>query len=54
MVTKNSGYLIQSNFAGRKGNFEAVVSNVRRGELEHWYRDNDNPTLPWVQGPTFA
>jgi hypothetical protein len=51
MVNKNSGYLIQSNY-GTQGNFEVIV---RVGNaLQHWYRDNDNPNLPWVQTSTFA
>ena len=51
MVTKNSGYLIQSNF-GQKGNFEVVI-NTREG-LRHLFRDNDDPNLPWITGPLIA
>jgi predicted Rdx family selenoprotein len=51
MVTKNSGYLIQSNF-GQKGNFEVVI-NTREG-LRHLFRDNDDPNLPWIRGPFIA
>jgi len=43
--------LIQSNFGGR-GNFELVV---REGDqLRHYWRDNDDPTLPWYQGALFG
>jgi hypothetical protein len=52
MVNKNSGYLIQSN-CGTQGNFEVVVP-VGAEILRHWYRDNNNPNLPWVQTSTFA
>jgi hypothetical protein len=47
MITKNSGSFIQSNY-GTKGNFELIVP-VGAEILRHWYRDNDNPNLPWVQ-----
>ncbi len=42
--------LIQSRF-GRKGNFE-VVAPVASGGLAHYWRNNDNPSLPW-SAPTF-
>lgn len=41
--------LIQSRF-GSKGNFEFVVPSAGGG-LFHFYRNNDDPTLPWI-GPT--
>jgi hypothetical protein len=41
--------LIQSKF-GTKGNFEVVVPSATGGLL-HYYRNNDDPTLPW-SGPT--
>ncbi len=41
--------LIQSRF-GSVGNFEAVVP-LAAGGLGHFWRDNDNPSLPWY-GPT--
>jgi hypothetical protein len=52
MVTKNSGYLIQGNF-GTKCNFE-VVRKVIGARLEYWWRNNDDPTLPWIYRDTFA
>ena len=53
MVNKNSSYLIQSNF-GTKGNFEVVVVVGQELSLQHWYRNNDDPNLPWVSTGTFA
>src|SRR5262249_40542112 len=44
----NTGYLIQSIF-GAQGNFEMVVS-LSSGGLAHYWRNNDDPTLPW-NGP---
>jgi hypothetical protein len=41
--------LIQSRF-GTKGNFELVVPSATSG-LIHFWRNNDNPSLPW-SGPT--
>jgi hypothetical protein len=41
--------LIQSRF-GTKGNFELVVPSAGGG-LMHFWRNNDDPTLPW-SGPT--
>ena len=40
--------LIQSNF-GLKGNFELVVP-LSNGGLAHYWRNNDDPDLPWY-GP---
>src|SRR5271157_1966818 len=40
--------LIQSNF-GLKGNFELVVP-MSDGGLVHYWRNNDDPELPWY-GP---
>lgn len=40
---------IQGRF-GTKGNFE-VVAPLASGGLGHWWRDNDDPSLPW-HGPT--
>jgi hypothetical protein len=41
--------LIQSRF-GTKGNFEMVVPLVSGG-MAHFWRNNDNPAMPW-SGPT--
>ena len=41
--------LIQGRF-GTKGNFELVVPHAGGG-LAHYWRNNDNPSLPW-NGPT--
>ena len=43
------GFLVQSSH-GAKGNFELVVPRTGGG-LAHWFRKNDDPSLPWV-GPT--
>jgi hypothetical protein len=40
--------LIQGLGGFQKGNFEIVV--VRKGELQHWWRDNNDPKLPWYLG----
>jgi uncharacterized protein DUF4185 len=46
--------LIQSDYrTGLHGNFEVVVPlQLSNGttELRHFYRDNNNPQLPWVRG----
>ena len=44
--------LIQSNF-GHKGNFELAVQ-VSAGQLQHWWRDNDDSNLPWHAGEKFG
>jgi hypothetical protein len=48
------GCIIQSaSSAGQRGNFEVVVPLRRANgtaELRHFYRDNNNPHLPWVRG----
>ena len=51
-AARSSGFLAQSNFGG-KGNFELVLptSGGDRGGLVHFWRDNDDPSLPWI-GPT--
>ncbi|MCM3677017.1 hypothetical protein M3699_25145 [Peribacillus simplex] len=43
-----SNYLIQSTF-GEQNNFEVVVP-LATGGLAHFFRDNDNPNMPW-NGP---
>ena len=45
-----SSYLIQSRH-GSKGNFELVVQPSHGEGLMHYWRNNDNGTLPW-NGPT--
>jgi hypothetical protein len=44
--------LIQSRF-GTKGNFELVVP-AAGGGLAHFWRDNDNPLLPWSAPTLFG
>ena len=41
--------LIQSR-CGNKGNFE-LLTPMASGGLAHYWRNNDDPTLPW-HGPT--
>jgi probable HAF family extracellular repeat protein len=38
---------------GTMGNYELVVP-LQSGGLAHFYRDNDNPNLPWTQTATFG
>ena len=46
--------LLQSSF-GTAGNFEVIGTRLADGYgLQHYYRDNDHPTNPWVVGQTFA
>jgi hypothetical protein len=47
--TSGTPALIQGGF-GSKGNFEVVVP-MATGGLAHFWRDNDDPNLPW-RGPT--
>src|ERR1051325_8352189 len=47
-----SGSLIQSNF-GSKGNFELVVPQSN-GKIAHYYRDNDDPNIPWHRTVEFG
>jgi hypothetical protein len=44
--------LIQSRF-GTKGNFE-LVAPAAAGGIDHFWRDNDNPALPWSGATTFG
>src|SRR5215212_9578264 len=44
--------LIQSDFGGDHGNFEAVVTEG--DTLAHWWRDNEAPGLPWKRGQTIV
>lgn len=48
----NGSYLIQSIF-GTRGNFEMVVP-VHHGGLAHFYRNNDDPAMPWYGPFSFA
>lgn len=44
--------LIHSNF-GNKGNFEVIIREGNK--LQHYFRDNDDPTYPWkMGGPPFG
>ena len=45
-----SGFFIQGRF-GSKGNFEVVVPGRASPGLVHFWRNNDNPNMPW-SGPT--
>ena len=45
-------FFIQGTF-GRKGNFEMVLSRLDSG-INHCWRDNDNPVLPWNHGGSFG
>jgi hypothetical protein len=44
--------LIQSRF-GQRGNFEVLVPLVAGG-IAHYFRNNDDPTLPWKAAPAFG
>jgi hypothetical protein len=44
--------LIQGKF-GAKGNFELIVP-LAAGGLAHYFRDNDDLTLPWRAAPVFG
>ncbi len=46
------GILCQSSHGGA-GNFELVLHRGAGGGATHWWRDNDDPGLPW-HGPTTA
>jgi hypothetical protein len=48
LPTKNSSFMTHGRF-GRMGNFEMVVP-LTAGGLAHFWRDNDDPVLPW-NGP---
>ena len=48
LPTKNSSFMTQGRF-GHRGNFEMVVP-LTAGGLAHFWRDNDDPALPW-NGP---
>jgi hypothetical protein len=44
--------LIQGKF-GAKGNFELIIPRAAGG-LAHFFRDNDDPSLPWKAAPVFG
>jgi hypothetical protein len=44
--------LIQSRY-GNRGNFELVVP-LADGGIAHYWRNNDDPALPWLHGDVFA
>jgi hypothetical protein len=44
--------LIQSRY-GNRGNFELVVP-LTDGGIAHYWRNNDDPALPWLHGAVFA
>ena len=44
--------LIQSDFGGDHGNFEAVINEG--DTLTHWWRDNEVDGLPWKRGQTIV
>lgn len=50
MSTRNSGFLVQSNW-GSKGNFE-VVTPLAAGGFAHVWRNNDVSGFPW-SGPSY-
>jgi hypothetical protein len=44
--------LIQGKF-GQRGNFE-LIGPLAAGGLAHYFRDNDDPSLPWRAAPVIA
>jgi hypothetical protein len=38
---------------GHRGNFEVVVPD-KVGQLQHWWRNNDDPNMPWAKLATFG
>jgi hypothetical protein len=54
-AARSSGFLAQSNFGGN-GNFELVLpaSDGDRGGLMHFWRNNDDPSLPWIGPAAFG
>ena len=43
----------RSGTFGTKGNYE-LVAPLENGGVAHFYRNNDDPNLPWTQTDTFA
>src|SRR5215217_5240982 len=54
-AARSSGFLAQSSFGGN-GNFELAlpVSDGDRGGLVHFWRNNDDPSLPWIGPAAFG
>ena len=48
MPTKHSTFFVQSTH-GTTGNFEMLVPRLAGGGAAHFWRDNDDPVLPWVE-----
>src|SRR5687768_17148673 len=51
MASRHSTFFVQSSH-GAHGNFE-VLSPRTGGGVDHWWRDNGDPSLPWI-GPTLT
>ena len=51
-VAFSGATLVQSQF-GTQGNFE-LVCTLDSGQMQHWWRNNDDPNKPWVAGVTFG
>ncbi len=51
-VAYSGASLIQSNF-GKTGNFE-LVCVLDSGQMQHWWRNNDDPSMPWAATATFG
>jgi hypothetical protein len=54
-ITGGQTSLIQSNF-GKQGNFEVIAPVIIGGTgsgVKHFWRNNDDPDLPWAAGQEF-
>ena len=53
-TARSSGSIIQSRLGSDRqhGNFEVVV--LEGNELQHWWHDNSDVTLPWQRGQTIS
>src|SRR6266540_3908435 len=47
MATKHSTFFLQSSHGGI-GNFELLVRRLAGGGAAHFWRNNDDPVLPWI------
>jgi len=45
--------LIQSNLGSKGNNFEVIAASTT-GTIEHYYRDNGDPNLPWISTGEFV